>query len=323
MSQTKVLAGIVLYNSDYDRLIECLSALDCQVESIILYDNSPLEMEKKCQKYLVENFKCRYIFSGENLGMPEAMNKILEISEIEGYEWVLTMNADSVIPRDLIEKFSPYFEKKEIGMICPQVLDRRRKYMKLSKTENKFINMCITSGTCTRVEAWKQVGKFDGWLFVDLLDNDISKRMILNGWKIYQVSSVVLDQEFGDISAKAEWVEKFWISVGKLMKNDNFAKLSYKKIVHPNRVYYTCRNILYLNKKYEKYGGIGYAENYGCHTFFGFIICFVLPSILRSNKKIEVIKAIIKGFADGKQKAMKTGFWVANPITKNLENGCN
>ena len=315
MNETKVLAGIVLYNSDYDRLIECLHALDSQVESTILYDNSPQKMDKKKQEYLVNTFKCQYIFSGENLGMPEAMNKILEIGEAEGYEWVLTMNADSITPPDLIEKFRPYFRKKEIGMICPQVVDRRRKYMKVNKeAKNKCIRMCITSGACTRIEAWKQVGKFDGWLFVDLLDNDISKRMILNKWKIYQVSSVVLDQEFGDIKAKAEWKEKFWLKVGKFLKNDNFAKFSYKKIVHANRVYYTCRNIIYLNKKYEKYGGIGYEENYNCHTFIGFIICFVVPSILRANNKIAVIKAVKKGFAEGKIKARETIPWNKTPM---------
>lgn len=315
MSSHSVMAGMVLYNSDYNRLVECLKALDNQVEIIVIYDNSPQEMETEVQEYLNSHFKCEYIFSGKNIGMPEAMNKILEIGDQKGFKWVLTMNADSVAPLDLVNKFSQYFEQQDIGMICPQVIDRRRKYMTVKKNApNRFTSMCITSGACTRIEAWKQVGKFDGWLFVDLLDNDISKRMILNKWKIYQVGSVILDQEFGDIQAKAKWKEVFWLGVGKILKNENLAKFSYKKIVHANRVYYTCRNIVYLNKKYEKYGGIGYEENYNCHTFFGFVICFVLPSILRADKKREVIKAVWKGFAEGRNKVKKTVPWKANPI---------
>lgn len=39
----KVLAGIVLYNSDFPRLLECLAGLENQVESIIVWDNSPQE----------------------------------------------------------------------------------------------------------------------------------------------------------------------------------------------------------------------------------------------------------------------------------------
>ncbi len=96
---------------------------------------------------------------------------------------------------------------------------------------------------------------------------------------------MILAQEFGDIKAKAAWKEKFWLKVGKLLRNDNFAKFSYKKIVHANRVYYTCRNVIYLNKKFKKYGGIGYEENYNCHTFLEFVICFVFPSIIRADKK--------------------------------------
>ena len=316
MKTSSVMAGMVLYNSDYDRLIECLEALNHQVETTVIYDNSPQEMDKEHQDYLVANFKCEYIFSEKNLGMPEAMNKILKIGEEKEFEWVLTMNADSIAPLDLVDKFRPYFEQHDIGMICPQVIDRRRKYMSVDqKAQNKYIRMCITSGACTRIEAWKQVGEFDGWLFVDLLDNDISKRMILNNWKIYQVGSVVLDQEFGDIRKKPQWKENFWTRIGKILKNDNFAKFSYKKIVHANRVYYTCRNIMYLNKKFKNYGGIGYEENYNCHSFLGFLICFVLPSILRADKKVEVIKAIRKGFAEGKAKAKETVPWQANPIT--------
>ena len=87
------------------------------------------------------------------------------------------------------------------------------------------------------------------------------------------------------------------------------------------RVYYTCRNIIYLNKKFKDYGGIGYKDNYNCHTFFGFIICFVLPSILRADKKIEVIKAVKRGFREGKIKAQNTIPWQSDPIRQKLYNG--
>ena len=188
-------------------------------------------------------------------------------------------------------------------MICPQIIDKRRKYMTLDTTNGfKYVNMCITSAACTRIDAWQNVGEFDSWLFVDLLDNDISKRMILNGWQIVRVNSVVLDQEFGDIKKKSKWEETLWLTVGKLLHNNNLAKFSYKKIVHPVRVYYTCRNIVYLNKKFKNYGGIGYKDNYNCNTFLGFIICFVLSSILRADQKRATIKAVVTGFRDGIKK---------------------
>ena len=310
-----VAAGMVLYNSNYSRLLKCLTSLKNQVDTIIVFDNSPKRMDKEKVCEIERKYKCRYIHSKENLGMPEAMNKIMLMAEQEGYDWVLTMNADSIVPENMIEKYTNYFSNSNIGMICPQVIDKRRKYMIADDTKvDEYIPMCITSAACTRVSAWRQVGQFDGWLFVDLLDNDISKRMVLNGWKILQVNSIILDQEFGDILPTNKNIEKFWLRVGKILGNNNFAKFSYKKIVHPNRVFYTCRNIVYLNKKFKKYGGIGYKENYNCHTFLGFIICFVLPSILRADDKAETIRAVQKGFKEGKEKAKNIIPWQANRI---------
>lgn len=299
----KVLAGIVLFNSDFLRLLECLAGLENQVDSIIIWDNSPQEYSQVEIKKICEYKNCEYVYANKNLGMPEGMNRIMQMAKDRGFEWVLTMNADSIVPKDLIQNYSDYFNRSDIGMICPQIIDKRRKYMTADRKGGiEYVNMCITSAACTRITAWEDVGKFDSWLFVDLLDNDISKRMILNGWKIIKINSVVLDQEFGDIQAKPKKVEAFWLKIGKLLRNDNFAKFSYKKIVHPIRVFYTCRNIVYLNKKFQNYGGIGYEENYNCKSFLGFIICFVLPSVLRSDKKFETVKAVIKGFKEGAKK---------------------
>lgn len=309
-NQDRVMAGIVLYNADYDRMIDCLRSLYRQVERIIIYDNSRSPLPQNRIESIESSYNSEYIFSAENLGMAGAMNKIMELAEERRCEWVLTMNADSIVPPNMIETFRESFSDRTIGIVCPQIIDKRRKYMSADPNKkNEYVSMCITSGACTRVKAWRQAGGFDTWLFVDLLDNDISKRMILNGWKIYQVNSIILDQEFGEITAKSKRAERFWLTAGRVLHNDNFAKFSYRKIVRPNRVYYTCRNIVYLNKKYKNYGGIGYEENYNCKTFAGFLICFVLPSILRATKKRELVKAVVKGFQDGRSKKVEP--WVS------------
>lgn len=84
--------------------------------------------------------------------------------------------------------------------------------------------------------------------------------------------------------------------------------ISYKKSVSPLRVYYTNRNIIYVNKKLNKYGSIGY-ENYNCKGYLGFIISFMIPSILRAQDKKSVLKATIQGVCDGKRS--KPGEWSA------------
>ena len=64
------------------------------------------------------------------------------------------------------------------------------------------------------------------------------------------------------------------------------------------RVYYVHRNLLYLNKKFAQYNGIGY-ENFYCRSFVGFLLYFSLPSLVRAQKTLAVLKAIFKGLKDG------------------------
>ena len=162
----------------------------------------------------------------------------------------------------------------------------------------EYVNFCITSASCTSIEAWEKCGKFDEWMFIDLVDNDFCKRITLSGYKILKLNKWILDQEFGKITPKSEWKQQFWVGVSKIMHNQNFAKFSYKKSVSPLRVYYTNRNIIYVNKKLKKYGSVGY-ENYNCKGYIGFVISFMIPSILRAGKKIDVLKATVKGVKDG------------------------
>ena len=46
-SSTRIAAGMVLYNSDYERLLKCLDSLNEQVELIIAFDNSPQILEDR------------------------------------------------------------------------------------------------------------------------------------------------------------------------------------------------------------------------------------------------------------------------------------
>jgi GT2 family glycosyltransferase len=234
----------------------------------------------------------------------------MEQAEEDGYSWVLTMDQDSVLPDGMVEDFIKYTGTNEnVGIICPQVIDKRRAYMQVDKSEEiKYLDMCITSASCTSISAWKVVGKFDEWLFIDLVDNEFCKRLIASGYKILQVNKWVLDQEFGKIIPKSKRKQRFWIEVSRIFHNENIAKLSYKKYVNPLRVYYTNRNIIYVNKKLRKYGMVAY-ENYNCKEYIGFWVCFNIPSILRAQSKIEVVKAIIRGVKDGTEVCVDE--WVA------------
>lgn len=297
----KVAAGIVLFNPDAIRLKLCVSSLEEQVDCIIVYDNSSTKIP--------ETFNCEnviYLTHNKNEGVAYALNQIFMKGKNLGYEWILTMDQDTVIPKNMISTYSAYLNQDDIGIICPQNVDKRRAYSHAEDTKEvtSLVEFCITSASCTNIHVWEKLGGFDNFLFIDFVDNDYCKRLRLLGYKILQCNKVVIDQEFGNITPKSQFWVDFYMSLSHFLKNKNIAKLSYKKKVSPMRVYYVHRNLLYLNKKFKNYGGIGY-ENFYCNSFIGFLIYFTLPSFVRGSEKWRIFKAIVKGLYDGNRSNSK------------------
>lgn len=294
-SNLKIAAGVVLYNpDDITRFENCLKELNKQFDKIYIYNNGK---EYSFEKWLDV---ITYMSEGENKGIAYALNRIMEHAKADGYQWVVTMDQDSIIPEGMLLGFKQSINShNDIGIVCPQVIDRRRIYSKaVSDDKEMYVDFCITSASCTAIEAWEKCGKFDEWLFIDLVDNDFCKRLTLSGYNILKLNKWILDQEFGKIIPKDRKTQEFWYKVSKILHNQNFAKFSYKKEINPLRVYYTNRNIIYVNKKMRQYGTVGF-ENYNCKGYVGFIFCFMIPSVLRAHNKLATIKATITGIKDG------------------------
>lgn len=293
-----IAAGIVLYNpSDFVRFKKAFTSVVNQFPRVYVFDNST-----KAIKLPEKKSNLVYITEHKNMGIAYALNKIMKLASKDGFKWVVTMDQDSIVPDNLIDEYNKRLSIKNVGIICPQVIDKRRIYqVPQDKIGDEYVNECITSGSCTSIEAWKNAGGFDEWLFIDLVDNDFCKRVILSGYKILQINKIILNQEFGNITPKSLRIQNFWKRIAILFHNENFAKLGYRKKVYPMRVYYTNRNIIYLNKKLKKYGGIGY-KNYNVSSYCGFWIAFNLPSILRAKNKKDVIGAILSGIKSGRRK---------------------
>lgn len=291
----KIAVGVVLFNPDNEERVQSsLQSILQQGSAVYIFDNSTKD------NAIAFPDNITYLSEHDNKGIAYALNRIMERAQSDGYEWLVTMDQDSVIPEGLISAYEEYTVDDSIGIICPQVIDSRRSYMEVKKEpKEEFVDFCITSASCTRISCWEHVGKYDEWLFIDLVDNDFCKRMVATGYKILRLNDLVLNQEFGKIIPKSEKKQRFWNRVAKLLHNDNFGKLGYSKFVSPMRVYYTCRNIIYVNKKLADYGKTGYKENYNCSGYPGFLINFVAPSILRAREKSKVIKAVINGTKDG------------------------
>lgn len=296
----KIAVGVVLFCPDEkERLRQVMQRALLQSDCVYIFDNSP----EGTTDHLNLPDAVVYMTEHQNKGIAYALNTIMLRAKKDGYQWVVTMDQDSLLPEGLIEDYKRHLhDDPNIAILCPQIIDKRRAYMEVSQSETReYIEECITSASCTNIAAWEKVGKFDEWLFVDLVDNEFCKRLRINNYKILRLNFWVLDQEFGKIKPKSKKKQQFWIKLSKMLHNQNIAKFSYYKYVSPLRVYYTSRNIIYVNKKLKRYGPVAY-QNYNCKGYIGFIISFLIPSFLRAQQKGKVLKAIIKGTTDGIKK---------------------
>lgn len=288
----KCAAGIVLYNPEISRLKENIDSIIIQVGSLVLFDNGSKnidEIEKLLNKYI--NYNIKLIKSYENKGIAYALNSIVNEACTQKYNWLITLDQDSITQNNTIKTFERYTHMDKVAIICPYIIDKRRKNINynIPNEEITEIDFCITSGSLINVSICKEIGEFDEWMFIGLVDNDYCKRIKIHNYRIIRVNSIILDHELGDLYPSKYEVVYLWLE--KKLGISLFGKLSYKREVNAMRLYYATRNIIYMMKKYE-------SRNFRIKSCI-FLIKNSLFSIMRGNNKIYLIRSIKKGIIDG------------------------
>lgn len=229
---TKIAAGIVLYNPDIDRLQENINAIIRQVDEVILFNNGGVDIE------CLNNLQVT-ILSAEptsNVGIAKALNEICNYAIKQGYEWILTLDQDSVVSNNLIEEYSAYTQLKEVAVICPRIVDRNiNSGNEATEKPYEYTEFCITSASLVRLSAWKAVDGFWKELFIDMVDFDFCWAIIENGYKILKVNTTHILHEIGH---------------GKTVsfKNKKDAVYNHAAI----RCYYIARNSIAVGRKHNR-----------------------------------------------------------------------
>lgn len=231
----KTLAVIVLYNPDIERLNQNIEAIFPQVDGIVLVDNGSNNLDE-----VRNNVTCevQYVTNEKNMGIAKALNEGFEFAIEHDYDWVLTLDQDSVSDKNLIEIYKKYMYLPDIGMLTCNFIDRHSKIpLEDEKNEEYYtVSRCITSASFCSVEAYKKSGGFDDEMFIDFVDYDYSIKMYLSGYKIYRINYDGLLHELGR------------------SKTHNILGLKFVTVDHSAfRHYYLARNSIIMSKKYPKY----------------------------------------------------------------------
>lgn len=269
-----VCAGIVTFNPDIKRLRQNIGAIYKQVESVIVVDNGSKNISE-LEQFIKGKGNIILLKNKSNAGIAKALNQIFTLAEIHDFNWVLTLDQDSVCQNNMIETFLKYIYLPNIGMICPRIdyyNHKRKKNIKYNKVD--YVNACMTSASLTSLFAWKNVSGFDEWMFIDYVDNDFGQRLKLHGYKIIRVNDTVLHHMLGKSEVKK-------IGIIKIVVYNH----------SPFRNYYYVRNSIYFIKKYRKHINV--------LKYMTILVMWETKKLILEKNRKQTAKSLLKGLKDG------------------------
>lgn len=190
------IAGIVLYNPDREKLRANIQAVISQVDWLVLVDNGSCNYRLIFDEF--QDDKIAWIRHDENLGIARALNDIVLFAREKGASWVLSLDQDSVVSSNIIEKYEESIVGNNIGMICCCIMDRNLANYNFQITNTiRVVQSCISSGCYINIRAWERVGGYYEPLFIDQVDFDMCYLLNENGYKIVRNESVYISHEVG------------------------------------------------------------------------------------------------------------------------------
>lgn len=234
LTKEHVMAGIVLYNPDIDRLKENIKCILPQVDTLLLVENGSSDTSyindlKNINKTLI-------VRNHKSMGIAYALNQILGYGYSHGFKWVLTLDQDSVVSSNMIGVYKD-IANDDIGIIGCWIDDRNYKRDETwGIRQGTFdTDWVITSAAYTNVLAWKNAGGYDTGMFIDWVDWDICEAMRIAGYRIVKTYKTKLVHENGE----GTYLVKVRNHEMQVMNRPAF------------RYYYNFRNQVYLARKYK------------------------------------------------------------------------
>jgi rhamnosyltransferase len=281
----KICMGVVLYypnQSDIKRILSYTNTVD----KLIVFDNTD-DGNNENSAFFTSTKNIQYISQGKNLGMARALNELCKKAISNGYDYIITMDQDSIFKHCDILNLVNYISSKRldnIGIIAPRVyyLNKKSKPDKGNTTKkeleqkNEFVDWVITSGSAINLDAFTTTKGFDEKYFIDRVDYDYCMQLKTLSKKIVLVNNSFLYQQLG------EGTQNYF---GYLYSEHSAL-----------RNYYTFRNRLYYADKFM----IGFRKE--IYKFIGSIRHLLLIILFDKNKKqkLKMIKRAYIDYAHGK-----------------------
>lgn len=272
----KVAGVTVLYHPTIE-IVENIKSYIKQIDILYLINNTPDDLDQDIVSSLNSN-KVVLVNNKKNKGIATALNQAANLAQKDNYGYLLTMDQDSKVSDNLVEKALRILQDDiRVGIVYPVVINNVSSQISKTNASDKF-PIAMTSGSIMRLAIFNEVGGFLDKLFIDYVDYELSIRMILNGYKIIKMEDIFVYHNLGNIK------EIKLLSIRVYPTNHL-----------PIRWYYRTRNRFYIYNNYKK-------------SIPEFIqqdkIIFIkelIKILLFENKKISKYNMILRGYLDYKK----------------------
>ena len=264
------LSIIVVYNPKVDLLVKDICSFIKNVDLLIIWQNSVLSDDVR--EYISSLGNIIFAGNGINQGIPTALNFALSYAIKNGYDYLLTMDQDSVL-----ENFDNYKNtviKKNQEKSC--IVGAYQTFLESKLSEDIFseYKWVITSGTIFPIRLLNEIGGFETSFFIDTVDIEVCIRARKYGYKCYICRTGKLIQKYG---------VKHTIKM--LNKTINYVVYS------PDRIYGIFRNLTMLL--------ITYRNKEISYELFTFSFIVIKSAVFEKRNRTKSLLAMLSGIIDG------------------------
>lgn len=270
-----IYAGIVTYNPDIKQLQININAIAGQVPVVVIVDNGSQNIDaiRECVK---EIRNIELICFKLNKGIAAALNRLMQYGAENGFEWMLSLDQDSVCPEGYCKKALSLLEVlPDIGIVGPVIHDRNVGIVGHNpEGEYGIVNTCITSGAFVKICVWEKVGKYDEKMFIDSVDFEFCYRVRKAGYFVIQSRELILNHSIGE---------------GKIISIGPFKKKVKEHSAF--RCFYIAQNNIYYPRKHKLLFHYVRGNYRNLKNIF--------EVLLFEQHKLEKIYAIFSGWKNG------------------------
>lgn len=254
---TDVCAMIVFYNGE-SNLREKVAKLRNYVECVFIVDNGSKEEYKEVLYQIEEAQYAKIEYNEKNMGIAYALNQGVDYAYEHGYRLLLTLDQDSELDGDNIEKLANAINESEGVISVGPFYDGKL------HTEDIDVRYLITSGNIILVDKVKELGGYDNKMFIDCVDIDFSFMLLSHGMAMKKVKNTVMIHKIGEL---------------EYTFNHRIAYLGHA----PIRYFYKYRNNVYIYKKYFQKLPLDCLK-----LFMSLLIEFGKLLLIENNKKLKL-----------------------------------